>query len=308
MIARHPRRTDLLQVSRFISSRLHPDSLPLPHPYTPLTMPDPTNFDLIVIGAGPGGYIAAIRAAQLGFKTACVEREYLGGTCLNVGCIPSKALLDSTHRLHDLKHGLDKHGLKIDGQLSVDLPKMLARKDDVIKGSVNGIAYLFKKHSITHLKGHGRILNPTTVEVSSGGNKQTVKTRFIVIATGSAPIQIPSLPFDGVNVISSTEALTLKEVPKRLAIVGAGYIGVEMGSVWSRLGSEVILFEFLDRALPGMDKELAGQLQRQLEKQGMKFRFKTVAEKATPENGKVKLAWKSGDQAGVEEVDKVLVC
>jgi dihydrolipoamide dehydrogenase len=272
-------------------------------------MAENTTYDLIVIGAGPGGYVAAIRAAQLGLKTACVEREYLGGTCLNVGCIPSKALLDSSERYASIKHGLEKHGIKVTG-LTLDLPAMLARKNDVVKQLTTGVGGLFKKNKVDHFKGTGRIANPTTVEVTAAdGAKQTINAKRILIATGSAPIQIPSLPFDGKNILSSTEALTLTEVPKRLIIIGAGYIGVEMGSVWSRLGSDVLLVEYLDRALPNMDKEMATQLQRQLEKQGLKFKFDTAAQSAKVENGKVFLSWKSkdGKESGVEECDKVMV-
>src|SRR5687768_1272510 len=265
------------------------------------------SFDLIVIGAGPGGYVAAIRAAQLGFKTACVEREYLGGTCLNVGCIPSKALLDSSERFYAVKHQLARHGINVQGA-TLDLPKMMARKDDVVAKLTGGVGGLFRKNKVEHLKGHGRITAPDTVEVTGAdGKKQSYKTKRILIATGSAPIELPGLKFDGKHILSSTEALTIPQVPKRMIVVGAGYIGVELGSVWNRLGSDVLVLEFLDRALPGMDKEMAGQLQKLLERQGMKFRFQTVAESATVQGNKVKVQWKSGDKGGTEEVDKVLV-
>jgi dihydrolipoamide dehydrogenase len=272
-------------------------------------MAENTNYDLIVIGAGPGGYVAAIRAAQLGLKTACVEKEYLGGTCLNVGCIPSKALLDSSERYAAIKHGLDKHGIKVTG-VTLDLPTMMGRKSDVVKQLTTGVGGLFKKNKVDHFKGTGRIANPTSVEVAGAdGSKQMLAAKRILIATGSAPIQIPSLPFDGKNILSSTEALALTEVPKKLIIIGAGYIGVEMGSVWNRLGSEVLLVEFLDRALPNMDKEMATQLQRLLERQGLKFKFDTAAQSAKVEGGKVKLSWKSkdGKETGMEECDKVMV-
>ena len=275
-----------------------------------MTQTSPTApYDLIVIGAGPGGYVAAIRAAQLGLRTACVEREYLGGTCLNVGCIPSKALLDSSEKVSMAKHDFARHGISV-GNVSVDLAKMMSRKDDVVKGLTGGVGSLFKKNKVDHVIGHGRITAPDTVEVASasgGAGPRTLKAKRILIATGSAPIQIPGLPFDEKNICSSTGALAFTEVPKRFLVVGGGYIGVELGSVWNRLGSEVIVLEFLDRALPGMDKEMAGKLQRLLEQQGLKFRFNTVAESARVENGKVKVSWKSGDQSGVEEVDKVLV-
>jgi len=265
------------------------------------------SFDLIVIGAGPGGYTAAIRAAQLGFKTACVEREFLGGTCLNIGCIPSKALLDSSERYYDIAHSLGKHGIKVDGA-SIDLPVMMKRKDEVVKGLTGGVGYLFKKHKIEHLKGSGRILSPGSVEVSAASAAPAIyHTQRILIATGSAPIQLPALPFDEKYIVSSTGGLAFAEVPRKLLVVGAGYIGVELGSVWSRLGSEVVVLEFLDRALPGMDKEMAGQLQKLLEKQGLKFKFNTVAQSAKVEKGHVSVSWKSGEQTGTEVVDKVLV-
>jgi len=272
-------------------------------------MAENTTYDLIVIGAGPGGYVAAIRAAQLGLRTACVEKEYLGGTCLNVGCIPSKALLDSSERYASVKNGLDKHGIKVSG-LALDLGAMMARKADVVKSLTSGVGGLFKKNKVDHFKGTGRVASATSVEVSGAdGAKQTLGTKRILIATGSAPIAIPSLPFDGKNILSSTEALALTEVPKKMVIVGAGYIGVEMGSVWARLGSEVLLIEFLDRALPNMDKEMAGQLQRQLEKQGLRFKFDTAAQSAKVEGGRIKLSWKSkdGKESGVEECDKIMV-
>jgi dihydrolipoamide dehydrogenase len=270
-------------------------------------MPD-NAFDVIVIGSGPGGYVAAIRAAQLGFRTACVEREFLGGTCLNIGCIPSKALLDSTERLSAMQHLLPKRGITA-SNIAVDLAKLMAFKDDVVKKNVAGVGFLFKKNKIEHLKGHGRITAPGTVEVKAAeGTVQSYSAKHILIATGSAPVQIPSLPFDGKYIMSSTEALSISEIPKRMIVVGGGYIGVEMGSVWSRLGSDVLVLEFLPRILPASDIEMAKALQRLLEKQGLKFRFETIAQSATVENGKVKVNWKSGDQTGTEEVDRVLVC
>jgi dihydrolipoamide dehydrogenase len=205
-------------------------------------MSETTQYDLIVIGAGPGGYVAAIRAAQLGMKVGCVEREFLGGTCLNIGCIPSKALLDSSERFYAARHDFAKHGINIKGDISVDLPKMMARKDEVVKGLTGGVGFLFKKHKIDHLKGNGSIVSPETVQVTdAAGKAQSYKTQRILIATGSAPIQIPGLTFDGRNILSSTEALSVSEVPERLIVVGGGYIGLELGSVWSRLGSEVLV-------------------------------------------------------------------
>jgi dihydrolipoamide dehydrogenase len=270
-------------------------------------MPDST-YDLIVIGAGPGGYVAAIRAAQLGLKTACVEREFLGGTCLNIGCIPSKALLDTSARYDTTRHALSRHGIST-GDVSIDIKKMLARKDEVVKKNTDGVGYLFKKNKIEHVKGQGRIKNPTTVEVTAAdGSSRAYTTKNILIATGSAPIQIPALPFDRKNILSSTEALSLPEVPKKLIVVGGGYIGVELGSVWSRLGAQVVVLEFMDRILPPSDSEMAMALQKLLQKQGIEFRFKTVAESAKVVGDQVQVSWKSGDKTGTEEVDKVLVC
>ncbi len=265
-------------------------------------------FDLIVIGAGPGGYVAAIRAAQLGMKVACIEREFLGGTCLNIGCIPSKALLDSSELYYSAKHGLARHGINI-GDVTVDLPKMMARKEQVVKALTGGVGMLFRKNKVEHLVGQGRIIAPDTVEIAAAGaSPRSITAKRILIATGSAPIELPSLKFDGKHILSSTEALALSDVPKRMLVVGAGYIGLEMSSVWSRLGTDVLVLEFLDRCLPPSDVEMTAALQKLLEKQGLKFRFKTTAQSASVQNGVVRVTWKSGEQTGVEEVDRVLVC
>ena len=265
-----------------------------------------TTYDLVVIGAGPGGYVAAIRAAQLGMRVACIDREFLGGTCLNVGCIPSKALLDSTERLYETRTKLARHGIKIDG-LSVDLPTMLARKDQVVKQLTGGVGFLFKKNKIDSMIGNGRILSTGAVEVKTSEGTQTLNAQRILIATGSAPIELPGLPFDGKYVIGSTEALSLSEIPKKLLVVGGGYIGLEMGSVWNRLGAEVLVLEFTDGILPLMDKELAGMLHRMLEKQGMKFQFATGARETKIKDGQAYVTWKSGETTGEEVADKVLV-
>jgi dihydrolipoamide dehydrogenase len=264
-------------------------------------------YDLIVIGAGPGGYVAAIRAAQLGMKTACVERQYLGGTCLNVGCIPSKAMLDASHRYHDVKNNYARRGIKT-GEVSVDLPTMQTFKDDVVRKMSGGVGFLFNKNKIEHLAGQGRIVAPDTVEVTGSAGAVGHKTKRILIATGSAPIELAGLKFDGRYILSSTEALSLPVVPKRMIVVGGGYIGVELGSVWKRLGSDVLVLEFLDGILPPSDREMANALQRLLEKQGLTFRFKTTAQSAQIAGDKVRLTCTSGDQTTVEEADKVLVC
>jgi len=266
------------------------------------------SYDLIVIGAGPGGYVAAIRAAQLGMKVACVEKEKtLGGTCLNVGCIPSKALLDSSEHFFQAKHEFARHGIVV-GNLSLNLPEMMKRKDQVVTGLTTGVAGLFKKNKIDHVRGTGSIASPNTVRVTGGAEgDRTLNAKNILIATGSAPIEIPNLKFDGKRIISSTETLALPEVPKKLIVIGGGVIGLELGSVWSRLGAEVLVIEFLDRIAPAMDKEMTTALQRSLEKQGIKFRFGTAAQAATVKGEKVSVTYKSGEQAGTEEADYVLV-
>jgi len=265
-----------------------------------------TKFDLIVIGAGPGGYTSAIRAAQLGFKVACVEREFLGGTCLNIGCIPSKALLDSSYRYHDIKR-LARRGINA-ANVSLDLSAMMGFKDEVVKKMTRGVAYLFRKNKIEHLPGQAKIISPGVVEVNGASGVVSYTAKNILIVTGSAPIELPSLPFDGKNILSSTQALALPEIPKRLIVVGGGYIGVELGSVWNRLGSEVLVLEFLPGILPPSDREMATALQKSLEKQGMKFRFNTTADSAQVAGDKVRVNFKSGSETGTEEVDKVLVC
>ena len=268
-------------------------------------MPE-TNFDLIVIGAGPGGYVAAIRAAQLGMKTAIVDKEFLGGTCLNIGCIPSKALLDSTHRLSEARHQLADHGINT-GEIKVDLAKMLSRKDAVVKKMVNGVTFLMKKNKIEYFPGAARITAAGSIEVKGADGTKTLTAKKLLIATGSAPVQIPLLPFDGKKIISSTEALTLPIAPKRMIVIGAGAIGLEMGSVWNRLGTEVVVLEFMDRILPGMDKEMTTQFQRTLEKQGFKFHLNTKADNAKVVGDKVQVTRVTGDQTAVEECDIVLV-
>ena len=269
-------------------------------------MPD-NDFDVILIGAGPGGYVAAIRCAQLGLKTACVEREYLGGTCLNVGCIPSKALLDSSERYYAAKHDFKKHGIGVEG-LSIDLGQMMKRKQEVVNALTGGVGFLFKKNKIAHLKGHGRLVGGGKVEVEAAdGAKQTYGAKSIILAPGSSPIEIPGLPFDGTHVLSSTDALDLKEVPKDLILVGGGYIGVEIGSVWNRLGANVTVLEFMDRILPASDAEMAGALQKLLTKQGITFKFGVAAQEAEAEGGRVKVTYRAGETVETIVGDKVMV-
>jgi dihydrolipoamide dehydrogenase len=271
-------------------------------------MSENTQYDLVVIGAGPGGYVAAIRAAQLGMKVACIDRQYLGGTCLNVGCIPSKALLESSERFYETKNKLANHGINV-SSISLDLAKMLARKDAVVKQLTSGVGFLFKKNKIDSIIGSGRIVSNHSVEVrSSDGKVAMLQTKRILIATGSAAIQLPGLTFDGEYIVDSTGGLSFKEVPKKLLVIGGGYIGVELGSVWRRLGSEVLTIEFTDRILPLMDQELSGMLQRSLEKTGMKFKFNAAAASAEIKDGKVFVIVKAGEQTVIEECDRVLVC
>src|SRR5262249_54966141 len=202
---------------------------------------------------GPGGYVAAIRAAQLGFNTACIEKyPILGGVCLNVGCIPSKALLDSSEHFHNAQHAFAAHGIK--AQVSLDLPTMMKRKDQVVFELTRGVGTLFKKNKITPIQGVARLVSPTEIEVTGESGKQRVKTKRILIATGSKPIALPGIAYDGRRIVHSTDALTLPEVPKRMLVIGAGAIGLELGSVWMRLGADVTVLEFMDRLVPGMGK------------------------------------------------------
>jgi dihydrolipoamide dehydrogenase len=238
-----------------------------------------TQYDLVVIGAGPGGYVAAIRAAQLGMKVACVDkRRILGGTCLNVGCIPSKALLQSSEKFAEAQHSLAEHGVKI-GKVGLDLDKMLARKDDVVDGLTKGIAFLFKKNKIDQITGSARITAPDTVEVSDPASV-TLKTKKILIATGSESAPLPGVDIDEERIVTSTGALILSKVPEHLVVVGGGYIGLEMGSVWGRLGARITVVEFLDRIVPAMDREVADEMHKALERQGMRFRLGTKVTEA----------------------------
>jgi dihydrolipoamide dehydrogenase len=236
------------------------------------------DYDLIVIGSGPGGYVCAIRAAQLGLKTACVEsRETLGGTCLNIGCIPSKALLQASEKFDEAQHALAGFGVKVAG-VELDLAAMMAHKDKVVESNVKGIEFLFNKHKIDWLKGRGRLKGKGVVAV---GDKN-YQAKSIVIATGSTHIDLPNVAVDEKRIVSSTGALALERVPETMAVIGGGYIGLELGSVWQRLGAKVTVVEFLDRLVPGMDGEIAKQFQRVLGKQGMAFKLssKVTAAKA----------------------------
>jgi dihydrolipoamide dehydrogenase len=230
-------------------------------------------YDVVVIGTGPGGYICAIRAAQLGLKTAVVEKDKtFGGTCLNVGCIPSKALLHASHLFEEAEKDFAGMGIGVP-KPKLDLAQMQKFKQEGVDGNVKGVDYLFKKNKIDTFQGVGKILAPGKIEVSGGGKTQTIETKAIVIATGSDVARLKGVEIDEKRVVSSTGALALSSVPKKLLVVGAGVIGLELGSVWRRLGAEVEVIEFLDRILPGMDNEIARQFQRILQKQGIKFRL-----------------------------------
>lgn len=252
------------------------------------------NFDVVVIGTGPGGYVGAIRMAQLGLKTAVVEKEKTyGGTCLNVGCIPSKALLESSELYHQSLHDMAKHGVKL-GKVELDLPTMLTRKEAVVKENANGVAFLFKKNKIEQFKGFGKILKPGVVEVTAAdGTKTTLNTKNIVCATGSVPVELPFLKFDEKKIASSTGALSLDKVPKKMIVVGGGVIGLELGSVWHRLGAEVTVIEFAERLCPTIDVQMMGVLQKVLSKQGMKFMFKTKVTASTIKGDQVELEYEN---------------
>src|SRR5258706_9508356 len=233
-------------------------------------------YDLVVIGSGPGGYVAAIRAAQLGMKVACVEkRETLGGTCLNIGCIPSKALLDSSELYHLAHTKFAKHGIKVDA-IGLDLPAMLARKDTVVKSLTDGLKFLFKKNKIEPVFGTARVASGESVVVRDAkGAETTLETKHILLATGSEPVNLPFIPFNGKTIVSSTEALEFDRVPEHLVVVGAGYIGLELGSVWRRLGAKVTVIEFLPHIVPMADVEVGTLLHKSLIKQGLEFHLET---------------------------------
>ena len=231
------------------------------------------NFDLVVIGGGPGGYVCAIRAAQLGLKTACVEsRGALGGTCLNVGCIPSKSLLNLSENFHKAKKDFNQQGIEIEG-IKLNIEKMMSNKNKSIQVLTKGVEFLFKKNNVTYIKGKGVLFSKNDIVVYENGKKNSYKAKNIVIATGSEVASLPGIDIDEKNIISSTGALSLKQVPKKLAIIGGGYIGLEMGSVWSRLGSKVTVFEYLEYITPGMDREISNEFKKILTKQGINFKM-----------------------------------
>ena len=264
------------------------------------------SYDVVVIGAGPAGYVAAIRAAQLGLKTACVDRwvnkqgdPALGGTCLNVGCIPSKALLESSEHYHELQHGLEEHGITAKS-VAIDVPRMIARKDKIVTDLTGGIKQLFKANKIDWLQGRGRLLTGKQVEVTPNGAdtpSETVSAGAVILATGSRPVDIPAARIDRGRIVDSTGALELTEVPKKLGVIGAGVIGIELGSVWRRLGSEVVLLEAQDDFLPLADEQIARESLRQFKKQGLDIRLgaRVTSSKATAKQVAVTYQDKKGE-------------
>ena len=276
-------------------------------------------FDVIFIGGGPGGYVGAIRAAQLGLKVACIEqmkgkdgKSTLGGTCLNVGCIPSKALLDSSHKYHEARESLAVHGISV-GDVSINVPQMLQRKDDIVKQLTGGINQLFKANGVTHLKGRGQLLAQKQVRFTAVDGTETVyEADNVVLATGSSAIDIASAKQDGEYIVDSTGALEFTAVPKRLGIIGAGVIGLELGSVWKRLGSEVVLLEALDTFLPTMDQFIAKETKKTLGRQGLDIRLGCRVLAAEVKNGQVQVRYSKKtddkDEELVEVFDRLIVC
>lgn len=268
-----------------------------------------SQFDVTVIGSGPGGYVAAIRCAQLGFKTAIIEKyPTMGGTCLNVGCIPSKALLDSSEHFENAKHNFASHGIIID-EPKADLARMIERKNDVVEQTTKGINFLMDKNNITVFEGVGSFESATQIKISKNdGSSETVDSKYTIIATGSKPSSLPFITLDKERVITSTEALELKEIPKHLVVIGGGVIGLELGSVYKRLGSEVTVVEFMDKIIPTMDGALSKELNKVLRKQGMKFMLSTAVQAVERIGDTVKVTAK--DKKGAEVVvegDYVLV-
>ncbi len=273
-------------------------------------------FDVVVIGGGPGGYVAAIRAAQLGFSTACVERwigedgkPALGGTCLNVGCIPSKALLDSSHHISFLKHEAKEHGINSSG-ITVDVHKMIKRKSGIVQTLTQGISGLFKKNKIEWLQGSGQLLSNTEIEITpieQDNEPYSVTAKHIIIATGSVPFNIPPAPVDNELIVDSTGALKFTDVPRRLGIIGAGVIGLELGSVWSRLGSEVVILEAMDELLPSVDRQIATSAEKILRKQGLDIRLGTKVTGTGSNNREVTVIYEADNEKQQISFDKLIV-
>lgn len=274
-----------------------------------------SNYDVIVIGSGPAGYVAAIRSAQLGLKTLCIEKEKnkqgkigLGGTCLNVGCIPSKALLDSTHKYHEAKHDFDVHGISAK-EVSFDVPTMIERKDKIVKQLTTGIGGLFKANGVDSMEGAGKVLAGKKVEVTKDdGAVEVLEAANIIIAAGSVPVEIPPAPIDQDVIVDSTGALEFQEVPKRLGVIGAGVIGLELGSVWNRVGSDVVLLEALEDFLPMMDKMIAKEAKKILKKQGLDIRLGARVTGSEVKGKEVVVTYSDKEGEKQETFDKLIVC
>ena len=268
------------------------------------------NFDLVVIGGGPGGYVCAIRAAQLGLKAACIEsRGALGGTCLNVGCIPSKSLLNLSENFHKAKKDFNQQGIELEG-IKLNIEKMMSNKNKSVQVLTKGVEFLLKKNKVTYFRGKGVLLSNNDIVVYGNENKRTnIKAKNIVIATGSEVTSLPGIEIDEKNVVSSTGALSFDKVPNRLVVIGGGYIGLEMGSVWSRLGSEVTVIEYLDFITPGMDREISNEFQKILTKQGIKFKMGSKVNSVNKKGEMVSINYTDLKKSKEEtiEVDKVLV-
>ncbi len=259
------------------------------------------DFDLIVIGAGPGGYVAAIRAAQLGMKVACIEKEpSLGGTCLNIGCIPSKALLNSSEKFVEISNHAAEHGIKT-SKIDLDLNVLMDRKTKIVKKLTTGISFLFKKNKITHIPGMASFVDKNTIAITNGKNEITASAKNFIIATGSSSIEIPNIPVDEKQIVSSTGALSLSKIPKSLLVIGGGYIGLEMGSVWSRLGSKVTVVEALDRIVPTMDGEIAKEFMKMLTKQGLEFKLSHKVSSAKSSKSGVDVEMETSDKKKIKE-------
>jgi dihydrolipoamide dehydrogenase len=277
-------------------------------------MSSENKFDVVIIGGGPGGYVAAIRCAQLGLKTACVDeftgkdnKPSLGGTCLNVGCIPSKALLESSHHYEQLNDGLENHGIKVTG-VKIDVPAMIKNKDDVVSRLTTGISGLFKANKVTSFHGRGKLLAGKQVEITTSTNEVSIlSAESIILATGSRPIDIPSAPVDNINIVDSTGALNFDKTPKKLGVIGAGVIGLELGSVWNRLGSEVILLEAQDTFLPAADTKIAAEAKRQFKKQGLDIKMNARVTKAVSKGKKVSVNYEDASGEHTIELDKLIV-
>jgi len=278
----------------------------------------PDKYDVAVIGAGPAGYVAAIRCTQLGFNTACIDdfmdsegKPSLGGTCLNVGCIPSKALLDSSEQYYRVKHEFGAHGIQVKGA-SIDIGEMLARKEKVVRSLTGGVKQLFKSNNVASIRGRGKLTsrgsNGWQVEIADGKDKQTIEAEHVILACGSLPIDIPVAPVDQKSIVDSTGALAFTEVPKRLGVIGAGVIGLELGSVWRRLGAEVAILEALDTFLPAVDKQIARDAQRQFKQQGLDVNLGCKVTGAKTGKKGVAVTFEDKDGEHKVEFDRLIVC